>query len=226
MHTTYQNKLAFGLHAQVVVESYEQLEKKAAQIQVSEAKYRSLAENLEVEVQRKTDEIRKTQLMLMQREKMASIGQLAAGVAHEINNPIGFLISNLNTLSNCFDGMAALIRDYERLSVQLQSSSKGVHLNRNTQQVLADIERTRQEVDIDYILEDGAALIGESLDGGQRVQTIVRNLREFTHPSVKKAEMVDINGCLDTTLSVLENLIPDNVFITKAYQRYPASSAI
>ena len=95
---SHKNLLTSGLHGQVVEEWYAQLKQKAALLEKSEQKYRLLAESLVIEVEKKTKEIKETQAQLMQQEKMASIGHLSSGLAHELNNPMGFIISNLNAL--------------------------------------------------------------------------------------------------------------------------------
>lgn len=89
-----------GLHGKIVESSYEELMEKNQKLSESEEKYKNLAENLEVEVTKKTEEIKKTLTILMQKEKLASIGNLAAGMAHEINNPLGFIMSNLKMLGD------------------------------------------------------------------------------------------------------------------------------
>lgn len=89
-----------GLHGKIVESSYEELMEKNQKLTESEEKYKNLAENLEVEVTKKTEEIKKTLTILMQKEKLASIGNLAAGMAHEINNPLGFIMSNLKMLGD------------------------------------------------------------------------------------------------------------------------------
>ena len=217
----YQNKLTAGLHAHVVVDSYDQLKQKAALLQVSEDKYRRLAENLELEVRRKTREIEATQLRLLRQEKLASIGQLAAGMAHEVNNPIGFVISNLNALEKNFESMTDLIREYEGLVGQLTAPDVGGSLRPGVLQTIDAIDDTRREMEIGYLLEDIGQLIGESMDGAKRVQTIVQNLRDFTHPSVETRESVDLNQCLQSTLAILEHMVPSNVTISTSYRPLP-----
>lgn len=96
-----------GLHGKVVESSYEELKENNLKLQASEKKYRNLAENLDIEVKKKTLEIKKATAVLMQQEKLASIGSLAAGMAHEINNPLGFIMSNLKILGDYVEELAS-----------------------------------------------------------------------------------------------------------------------
>lgn len=220
----YANRMTAGLHVQVVETSYGQLKDKADKLQESEEKYRKLSQNLEAEVLRQTEEIKTTQLMLLQQEKLASIGQLAAGMAHEINNPIGFITSNLNTL-------AANARDAVHM---LRQSQRLIELCNHRRWDAGDTEFIRREairikdlgrkLDIGFILNDMQALISESLDGAARIGTIMENLRDFAHPSVDSIETTDINHCLDTTLSILGRQISAGITIRKHYRNIPKAS--
>jgi two-component system, NtrC family, sensor kinase len=217
-----QHRMTTSLHGQVVTESYKTLKKKADQLARSEEKYRLLAENLEVEVARKTQEIRDTQVYLLQQEKMASIGQLAAGMAHEINNPVGFVISNLHTLKDNTDDLCALITQYESLADMMAAERVDSEDAGKIKETLSDIDRMRTDIDIEFVVGDMSNLINESLDGAGRVKDIVQSLRDFTHPSVENAESADINQCLDTTLTVLSSQLGANIKIQREYNTLPA----
>jgi signal transduction histidine kinase len=221
INLNYRYRMTAGLHGQVVADSYDRLKKKADQLACSEEKYRLLAENLEIEVEKKTREVRETQLRLLQQEKMASIGQLAAGVAHEINNPVGFVISNLNTLKASSEDLADLIGSYRRLTALLSAKTKDSGTVRQIREQMAVIDRRIEDIDLDFIIEDTASLIDESLDGAKRVKIIVQNLRDFTHPSIETAESVDLNNCLETTLAMLSSHTMPEVKISRKYGAIP-----
>jgi signal transduction histidine kinase len=221
IHLNCQHRMTASLHGQVVTESYRSLKKKADQLAQSEEKYRLLAENLEVEVARKTKEIRDTQVFLLQQEKLASIGQLAAGMAHEINNPVGFVVSNLNTLKTNADDLCTLIGHYQQLTDLLAAMPTGSKTFRQIREKIAGIDRVRDVIDIDFVLGDLNNLISESLQGAKRVKEIVQSLQDFTHPSVEKAESADINQCLDTTLAVLSSQLKAHIAIQRDYTLLP-----
>jgi two-component system, NtrC family, sensor kinase len=221
----YRNRMTAGLHGQVVADSYESLKIKAAQLARSEEKYRLLAENLELEVEKKTREIKAAQLRLLQQEKMASIGQLAAGMAHEINNPVGFVISNLNTLRESTSDLFTLIDGYRKLTALLSGSAGNERSARDIKKQMADISALIEAMDLDFVVEDTASLIEESLDGAKRVKIIVQNLRDFTHPSIDAPESLDFNRCLDTTLAMLSGFAAPEIKINRHYGEIPEISA-
>lgn len=217
INLNYQLRMTAGLHGQVVTESYEALKRKAALLARSEEKYRRLAASLEAEVERQTRKIEADRLLILQQEKMAAIGQLAAGMAHEINNPVGFVISNLSTLRTNTRDLGSLIGAYDDLVFGLAAGASVADLRTR----MADVQRFRDELDIDFVLEDTGSLIDESLDGAKRIQIIVQNLRDFTHPSIDHAEDADVNACLDTTLAMLSGHLSDDIEIQRQYGDIP-----
>ncbi len=128
-------------------------------------------------------ELSETREQLVQSEKLASIGQLAAGVAHEINNPIGFVNSNLGTLSRYFGDLKAVIDAY-------RSGDAG------------RIATAVEAADLEFLLDDARDLLDESLDGLGRVKKIVQDLRDFSRVDRGGREPTDLNAALASTLRV------------------------
>ncbi len=143
---------------------------------------------------------------LLQSEKMASIGQLAAGVAHEINNPIGYVNSNLGSLRHYISDLYQLIEGY-----------RGV-LTDSQREALAELER---KIDFDFVRDDLASLIAENEQGLERVKQIIKDLKDFSH--VDRAEWVrgDLLKGLDSTLNVVWNELKYKAEVVKEYTRLP-----
>ncbi len=149
---------------------------------------------------------------LLQSEKLASIGQLAAGVAHEINNPIGFVNSNLGTLRNYIDSLLGLIADtFAALEPTLAAAPA----------LAARLQQIRQAADFDFIRDDIHSLIAESIDGTTRVRKIVQDLRDFSRTGEVNKEWVDLHAGLDSTLNVVWNEIKYKADVDKQYGDLP-----
>lgn len=209
------------LHAEVVEDTFEELRGKNIRLEKSEKKYRELAKSLEAEVQKKTKEIKYKQAQMMHQDKMASIGRLAAGVAHEINNPIGFIGSNLETLKNYLQSLNELTRQYRDLARRV--SEKG-ETGKSTEirDLIRDIKRLETEGEIDYVLNDIKDLFHESLQGIDRIKKIVITLRDFAHPGKESPELADINQNIDSTLNMIHNEIKYKAEVVKDYHDLPA----
>ncbi len=149
---------------------------------------------------------------LMQSEKLASIGQLAAGVAHEINNPIGFVNSNLGTLDNYVRDLLRLLDAYE------EASSKAVAPPPNLEPVAA----LKQEVDFNFLKDDVRCLLSESKEGLERVKKIVQDLKDFARVDPTQEWLwTDLHKCLDSTLNVVSNEIKYKAQVVKHYGALP-----
>ncbi|NVN91031.1 MAG: PAS domain-containing protein [Desulfuromonadales bacterium] len=152
--------------------------------------------SMTAELQRTSHELNEAQRAIYQQEKMASIGQLAAGVAHEINNPMGFISSNLSTLGKYMDKLKV----YETAMIEVVES-KGDEVT------TAEIRALRKKMKIDLILGDVNGLLEESRDGAERVRRIVQDLKSFSHVDEAECKPSSINDCLNSTLNMARNEI-------------------
>ncbi|WP_420875592.1 ATP-binding protein [Pseudomonas leptonychotis] len=145
---------------------------------------------------------------LLQSEKMAAIGQLAAGVAHEINNPIGYVFSNLKTL----DGY---VRDLLKIADAVDTAGG-----------LDELRQLKRQLEYDYIRGDVAALISESEDGIDRVTRIISALKDFSHIDEDEFRPADLHRGLDTTLNVVNNELKYKAEVIKEYGELPEVECI
>jgi two-component system, NtrC family, sensor kinase len=155
-------------------------------------------------------QLKETQAHLVQSEKMASIGQLAAGVAHEINNPIGYINSNLTSLKNYIDNLLALVAIYEKHETS----------NPNAEQ-LADIKAFKQKIDLEFLKTDVLDLLEESHEGATRVKKIVQDLKDFSHLGGDDWQWADLHVALERTLNIVNNEIKYKVAIIKEFSYLP-----
>jgi two-component system, NtrC family, sensor kinase len=173
-----------------------------------------------VELEKTLRNLEQTQAQMLQSEKMASIGQLAAGVAHEINNPTGFVSSNLKTLSDYQNDMSRVIDDYRALKTTLKTIP-GLDLPDAVADLLARVEASETEVDIDYIREDVGELIGDCREGTERIKKIVEDLKHFAHPGEDRLKETDINAGIESTLNVVNNELKYKATIVKELGNVP-----
>jgi signal transduction histidine kinase len=153
-----------------------------------------------------------TQSQLLQSEKMASIGQLAAGVAHEINNPIAFVRANLHSLSGYVDDMA----------LALDAIDGAMRRNHGDAKIQGgDAMPEPKILDVRFLREDIPALLNESIEGATRVEKIVKDLKEFSHIDDADWQKVDVHRGIDTTLSVAAHELKYKVDVVRDYGVLP-----
>ncbi len=153
--------------------------------------------------------LEKAQNQLLQSEKMAAIGQLAAGVAHEINNPMGFISSNLQTLTDYSAKLFQLIDFYENLV------SKSGNAALQAQQ-----QATNQRLQVDFIRSDLPELLTETLEGATRVADIVGNLKTFSHVDNAQWQPYNVLDCLESTIRISMTQFKHKV---ELHRDYPAA---
>ena len=165
------------------------------------------------ELENANKHLKETQQQLLQAEKMASVGQLAAGVAHEINNPIGFVSSNLSTL-----------KDYLSLFQILLDMAKKLHSDESIEALKARVDELQAfyaQHDLDFIGEDVGPLIEESAEGLQRVSEIVKDLKIFSRIDSEESRRYDLNHCLNTTLTMVNNKLKYICKVEKQFADLP-----
>ncbi|MBW2250652.1 MAG: response regulator [Deltaproteobacteria bacterium] len=182
-----------------------------------ELKARILAGKRIIELE---DSQKKANAQLLQSEKMVSIGQLAAGVAHEINNPTGFVSSNLKTLTDYQNDINNLIKHYRKLVTNLKKTNRE-HLSSSTEKQLEQIASFEDEADIDFILEDIMDLISDCKEGTERIKKIVIDLKDFAHPGEDEIQSADINDGIETTLNVVWNELKYKATVNKELGKLP-----
>jgi len=147
-----------------------------------------------LELESANDRLQEATSQLIQAEKMVSLGQLAAGVAHEINNPVGYINSNLDTLKAYLGDLWRLLEAYEALDDLIPD----VELKR-------DLMLLKQRIDVPYLREDTTHLIAESMQGVLRVKQIVGDLKGFAHPEQKAWQQEDLHQLLRSSLNIVSN---------------------
>lgn len=161
-------------------------------------------------------------IQLTQTDKLASIGQLAAGIAHEINNPVGYVTSNLNSLEEYLSD----IRKYIELDQTLVKHLTEAALPENLAKMAGKVREYAREIDLDYLQEDMDELIKDCIDGLDRIKKIVIDLKDFAHPGKKNIETVDINAGIETTLNVAANELKYKTTVHKELGAVPLIKGI
>ncbi len=150
------------------------------------------------------------QSQMVHQEKMASIGQLAAGVAHEINNPTGFITSNLSSLGKYAAKLNQHITFLEEIIAKQQDT-----------EISAAVQQHQKQLKLSFVQDDINDLIEESLEGAERIKTIVQNLKSFSRVDDTGMSHANLHQCLDSALSIGQNEIKYKATITKDYQDIP-----
>lgn len=175
-------------------------------------------------IARKNDELsqkdallQSSQTQLIQSEKLASIGQLAAGVAHEINNPVGFVLSNLESLQEHIQELTEILTLYSEITDHIPSNA----LSGTTKQKLNQIQLATQGDSMSFLLEDIQDIFTDSMSGLHRVRDLVASLKSYSHIAEKKHVALNINQCIENTLKLVHNELKYKVSVQRAMQTVP-----
>ena len=167
-------------------------------------------------------EIKQLERQALQVEKMASIAQLAAGVAHEINNPMGFIHANLCQLT---EYVGDLSRVWERVETLRKTAGTPRPDPEAVRGAARALEELVDEVDAAFLFDDLGKAIQESLEGAERVRTIVQDLRAFSHQDTSERAATDVNKALDSTANIVWTMADRAVRLVKDYGELPPVSA-
>lgn len=166
--------------------------------------------------------LKETQIQLIQQEQLAGIGQLAAGVAHEINNPLGFINSNFKVLTEYIEDYNTLLELYGDLKNEILSNNYDKY-----KELLEKVIKLEKEKDIEFIYEDIDALLSDSNEGIERIQEIVKGLRMFSRvDQLNEFEGYDLNEGIKTTLIVARNEIKYDAEVEVSFEDIPTIKAI
>jgi len=186
-----------NLDTQVQIESNNEMGQLGASFNKMVADLKNTTTSIE-NLNREINERKKLESQLVQAQKLESIGQLAAGVAHEINTPIQYIGDNINFLQESFQDILRLLREYEQVRKQ---ATEG----RVNSELLSNTEDTLKAVNIDYLTEEAPRAIQESLEGVGNVARIVQAMKEFAHSGTKEKIAADLNHAIESTFTVTRN---------------------
>jgi signal transduction histidine kinase len=155
---------------------------------------------LQQELARQNDKLRETQAALVDSEKMASLGQLAAGMAHEINNPIAFVINNLAVLRRELEAVLDLAEKYGQIREYISDAPPAL---------LDELIQLENDCDLDWIRENLSPLMQSSNQGLTRVRDIIENLRDFARLDQATEEVLDLSHAIASTLELLKHLVEE-----------------
>ncbi|MCW8939626.1 MAG: sensor histidine kinase, partial [Flavobacteriales bacterium] len=150
------------------------------------------------ELNKAIEDLKQAQSQLVESEKMASLGQLTAGIAHEINNPINFVSSNVFPLKQDIEDLRSILNKYAEITESADLKSK-----------LNEINQLKEELDYEVLLEELDTIIHGIEDGAKRTAEIVSGLRNFSRLDESEFQSANVNDCINTTLKIIQTKLAD-----------------
>jgi len=152
-------------------------------------RYRADLERQNTELAERKSELERLQAQIVHNEKMASLGQLSAGIAHELNNPAGFIYGNMDMLQDSIAGLKRLLSAYAEVSLPEPTA--------------AQVKTIKTEIDYDVMIAELASIIADCLEGARRIRDVVQNLRLFSRLDEAEVKKVDLHDGIDSTIRLL-----------------------
>jgi len=193
---------AFNYMAEKLDELYSSMEKKVRE------RTQELSDKNE-ELNKAYEELKDAQSLLVHNEKMRSLGELVAGVAHELNNPINFIYGNMTHLKEYSNNLIEIISRYEELE------------NKVDDEKVKEIQALKDEIDYEFLKDDILELIKSCTDGAERSKQIVIDLKDFSRLDQSVIKEIDVNESIDSTLNILQNKYKDRINIIREYGKLP-----
>ena len=171
-------------------------------------RYKQDLEKRNAELARQKTEMQRLQAQILQTEKMASLGQLAAGVAHELNNPAGFIYSNIDLLKDYVERLKRCLSDYEQVALSPEAATQ--------------IGKIKKENDYDNIVADLGSILSDCYTGAERIRDVVQNLRLFSRLDEAEFKGVDLNEGIESTIRLLSGYYKaGRITLTRDYGEIP-----
>jgi signal transduction histidine kinase/ligand-binding sensor domain-containing protein len=190
---------------EVLEDQKEKLMQQKDELQVQKGELQHQKEELQVTL----ENLKTTQSQLVQSEKMASIGQLVAGIAHEINNPITFISAGVDSLNTNLEEVRQVLDIYHKITLD------------NVEEKLIEIEKQKEEIEYNEAINEINILIDSVRTGSERTAEIVKGLRTFSRLDEDVLKFADINEGLDSTLILLRSKYKERIEIEKQYRDIP-----
>ncbi len=208
--TTIANQVAIAINNTSMTEDIKSSHK---QIEEHNKNLESMVKDRTTELETANIELTDANAQVQQTEKLSSIGSRAASIADEINNPIGFISRNINTLGGYANDIVSLLKAYETINIEAIKNSFPDEVKK--------IDEIKERVQLDFIKDDIAKLIEESKGGAERVFQIVRELKNFARDDDDKRTLINLHYCLDSTLNIISNELNLKAEVIKEYGNLP-----
>lgn len=194
---------SFNRMANDLEESIEELQEYKNELEIKVAQRTEELEKSNIELSEAYKQLKETQAQLIHSEKMASLGQLVAGVAHELNNPINFIYGNMPHLKNYIGDFKKILGEFEQFQLSLESKKH--------------MDDLKEEMNWEFLVTDLDLLISDCQNGAKRAKQIVQDLKNFSRLGEADFKESDIHEGIDSTLNLLANLYRNRIKVLKEY---------